>query len=130
MSCRVTSGSVAFYVTSTNGGNAKRFRFTARGMSLAWDRKGEHVLVGSTDPGHGLRIVDLRTGRVRTVIRDWLELAPTTGPRRGALRLVRILQHGTTGRASLALITSTGQIQTRIVTPRGFSTDDVAAYVP
>jgi dipeptidyl aminopeptidase/acylaminoacyl peptidase len=118
------------YVTFANGGKATRFAVRARGMSLAWDRKGDHVLVGSTDTGHGLRVVDIRTGQVRTAIRDWIEFAPTTGPRAGELRLVRILRGGTAGRAALALITSTGQIKTRIVVPRDVSTDDVAAYVP
>jgi hypothetical protein len=117
------------YIVSAKGGKPRRLPLTARSMSLAWDSSGRHLLVSSADDGHGLRIVDVSTGDMRPAIREWIQLAHTTGPGRLDLQLVRI---GTSrgGRISLALITSIGQIKTRIVVPRGWDTEEVAAYVP
>jgi dipeptidyl aminopeptidase/acylaminoacyl peptidase len=121
------------YVVSANGGRPRPLPLRARDMSVIWARSGQHLLVASTDHGHGLRIVDVRMGRARTAIRGQIEFARTAGPRRD-LQLIRILKFkgGQPAPASLALITSTGKIKTRIVVPRGWSTDEdeVAAYVP
>jgi Tol biopolymer transport system component len=116
----------SLYVITANGGKPKPFRLTGRDMSVAWRGNGHDLLIGSTD-AYSLRILDVPTGRLRTAARTWVQFLPTSGPNRSGLRLVNI---DGLGQPSLALLTSAGQIKTKIVVPRGWSTDDVSAYVP
>jgi dipeptidyl aminopeptidase/acylaminoacyl peptidase len=120
------------FTVSARGGKAKPFSVRGRDLSLAWDATGKHLLAGTTDKA-SLRILNVRTGQIRRSLRAWVQFRPTSGPARAALRIARVSRLGKAGavvRESLALITESGEIKTDVVVPRGWDTQEVAAYIP